>query len=180
SGAEDEEAADREKPLHQVDIPYGYWLGQYSVTVAQWQAFVAASGHRPVDADSLRGVGNEPVVYVTWHEAVAFCGWLTTAWRQAGWLPAGGEVRLPSEAEWEKGARGGVAIAATPLICLASNLAEPTAAAVSANLLPQRRFPWGEERTQEAANGETSGVGTTTAVGGFPAGASPYGALDMS
>ncbi len=87
---------------------------------------------------------NYPVVNVTWYEAMAFCGWLSEK--------LGCPVTLPTEAQWEKAARG------------------PDG----------RRYPWGEDITPEHANYDETGIGTTTPVGLFPLGASPYGALDMT
>jgi hypothetical protein len=81
SGTSDEYAEDDEKPQHTLDLPT-YYIGRYPVTVAQFAAFVEASGHTPQDADSLRGQANHPVVWVTWHEALAYCRWLTEVLRE--------------------------------------------------------------------------------------------------
>jgi len=120
------------------------------------------------------GLPNRPVVGVTWYEAMAYCRWLQEQlqianrksqiangkwqiWR-GGQLetwsgePATTAVRLPTEAEWEKAARG----------------------------TDGRPWPWANEWAAGKANTDESGIGETSAVGAFPAGASPCGALDMA
>ena len=165
-----------------------YWLGQYPVTVAQFREFVKTSGYRPSDSDSLAGVVNRPVVWISWYDALAFCEWLNKRWQK--WLPAGYRVTLPNEPEWEKGARGGRQIPLKPQPVtakeLSASLANPPA--LQDNPLPQREYPWGNEPSQEQvagraiyrANDEPAGINTTSAVGAFPAGASPHGCLDMA
>jgi formylglycine-generating enzyme required for sulfatase activity len=149
-----------ELPQHEVTLPR-YFIGRYPVTVAQFRAFVEASGYRPEGKDCLRGMANHPVVSVSWHGARRYCEWLTAelrAWegtpdplasllRHEGW-----EVMLPSEAEWEKAARGSVG----------------------------RIYPWGNEPDPDRANYEDTNIYTTSAVGCFQTGASPYGIVDMS
>ena len=86
-----------------------------------------------------------PVVGVSWYEALAFTRWLTDTLREAGQLEKTWGIRLPSELEWERAARGPDGII----------------------------YPWGnEEITPDRANYRESGVGTTTAVGCFPQGRS--------
>ena len=140
---EDALAQEREKPLHEVDIPYDYWLARYPVSNAQYGAFVGAGGYReptfwpearaakywqdgkfrdrdaPLDLRRPFSLPNHPVVAVSWYEALAFCRWLSGVWREDGRLPAGWSVILPSEAEWEKAARGGLEIPAQPRIAVA-------------------------------------------------------------
>jgi len=115
-GDEDDLAYNDEKPQREFNIESGYWLARYPVTVAQWTQFVAESDHQPKDPNSRRDPLNRPVRYVTWYEAVNFCEWLTARWQGEGRLPQNWQVRLPSEAEWEKAARGGLHIPATPVI----------------------------------------------------------------
>jgi formylglycine-generating enzyme required for sulfatase activity len=180
---EDELARDNEKPLHPFDLPYGYWLGRYPVTVAQWQIFVTETGHTPTDKDSLADPPNRPVRYVTWYEAVKFCEWLTERWQEAGLLPAGWQVRLPSEAEWEKAARGAKQL---PETVVKGTLAEIDLAGVENpretkdNDRPRRRYPWGDEPDPERANYDQTGIDETSAVGCFSQGATPYGCEEMS
>jgi len=146
---------------HELVLPT-YYVARYPVTVAQFRVFVEGSGFQPGDTDCLRGVGNHPVVWVSWDEALAYCDWLTerlrewegtpqplaTLLREESWV-----VTLPSEAEWEKAARG---------------------------CDDDRRYPWGDDADPNRANYRDTGIGTTSAVGCFPGGASPCGAEDQS
>ena len=87
-------AAD-EHPSHKVFID-GFWLGKTEVTFDQYDWFCSETG-RARPADEGWGRGNQPVIHVSWDDAAAFCGWLST---QTGF-----HFRLPTEAEWEKAAR---------------------------------------------------------------------------
>ncbi len=161
SSERDEEVGDDERPQHEVTLSR-YWIARYPVTVAQFQAFVAATGYAWGDQDREQGPPTHPVVWVTWHDALAYCQWLgevlgaddaapeplRTLLRDGGW-----HVTLPSEVQWEKAARGAA---------------------------DQRRYPWGERFEAERVNSVDAGVGRTSAVGCFPQGASPYGCLDMA
>lgn len=152
SEEQDSEAYDSEKPAHNVNIPYGYRIGRYPVTVAQFRQFVKASGLKPGDPDCLRGPENHPVVWVDWREAVAFCEWMTEVGHKEGWLEDDWVVRLPSEAEWEKAARG----------------------------TDGRIYPWGPEPDPNRANYDDAGIGRPSTVGCFPGGTSPCGCEEMS
>lgn len=191
---EDKMAFDREKPLHQFEVPYDFWIGRYPVTMVQFSTFVEASGYEPRDKDSLLGVPNHPVVWVTWYDAVEFCKWLTQDWRRKRLLPDGLVVRLPSESEWEKAARGGIQIPNTQyratqypisniktlLGANANGKMQGTRVEMMDNPMPERVYPWGNEDCADRANYGEMEIGTTSAMGCFPRGASPYGALDMS
>jgi formylglycine-generating enzyme required for sulfatase activity len=162
-------ADEDELPQHEVRLPE-YWIARYPTTVAQFRAFVEDSGHKPDLERSLDGVLNHPVVNVTWHDAISYRAWLDGALKRiapemavgaagdpasAFWRGlAEGElaVSLPSEAEWEKAARG----------------------------TDGRIYPWGPAFDSEKANMGETGLGRTSPVGCFPGGASPYGLLDMS
>ncbi len=155
-----DDADDDSKPQHRLTLPR-YFVARYPVTVAQFKAFVDASGHKLRDKDSIRGRPNHPVVNVTWHEAIAYCDWLTETLRQ--WQgtpePLAGLLRkekwcitLPSEAEWEKAARSS----------------------------DGRAYPWGNDFDPDKANTSETGIGATSAVGSFSGGASSYGLLDLS
>jgi formylglycine-generating enzyme required for sulfatase activity len=163
-------------------ISQPYRIGRYPVTNAQFTAFVAAGGYEqqrywreaqeagvwqhgevkthlddeprktPYDYGEPFNLHNYPVVGVTWYEAVAFSRWLTEQLRQVGGLASEIEIVLPNEPQWEKAARG----------------------------TDGRVYPWGDEADPDRANYGDTGIGTTSAVGCFPSGMSPYGVEDLS
>ena len=176
----DEYAQDEEQPQHEVTLPE-FWIAKYPLTVAQWRAFVNATGYDNFDKDALRDPRNRPTRWLTWYNAIAYCEWLQkelsavsrqrpaadnlTAQEDSFWrgLAKGKlHVTLPSEAEWEKAARGSLP---SPLKGEGPGV---------------RVYPWGDEFSHDHANAAETGIGTTTAVGSFPLGASFYGVLDMS
>jgi eukaryotic-like serine/threonine-protein kinase len=132
-------------PLHEVDLP-AYEIDRFEVTNDEFAHFVEAAGYTSYAEqsstknwkDAAEGKGNHPVVYVTWNDAKAYCEW-------AG-------KRIPTEAEWEKAARGE----------------------------DGRVYPWGNDFVAENGNFYEGGIRGTTAVGSFHAGASPYGVEDMA
>ncbi len=148
----DKDAWDEEQPQHTLYLP-DYHLSMTPVTNAQYAVFVQATGHRQPEhwkgtsrkgGNPPRGKGDHPVVNVSWHDAVAYCRWLAEV--------TGRPYRLPSEAEWEKSARGS----------------------------DGRIYPWGNRWDAKLCNSEEGGKGNITPVGTYPQGASPYGLLDMA
>ena len=135
-----------ERPAHKVFVE-AFEIDKFEVTHEEFARFVEETGY-VTDAekagDSMtwrtyaEGKPKHPVVKVSWNDAVAYCEW-------AG-------KRLPTEAEWEKAARG----------------------------TDGRIYPWGDEWDPAKANTKEGGYRGTTIVGSFPDGASPYGVMDMA
>jgi len=144
------------KPRHEVALA-AFCIGKYPVTVGQWKRFVVANPDYRYDQDSLQGLDNHPAHDVTWHDARAYCAWVTQEWRRVGKIGAREEVRLPTEAEWEKAASW-----------------DPEGKG------QKREYPWGNDWDATKCNTRESGFGTTSPVGMYPEGASPYGCLDMA
>ena len=129
----------KEAPRAEIRLP-AFRIARTQVTVGQWALFAAATG-RPVPL----APADHPVVGVAWEAATAYCRWL-------GEQLGGRGVRLPTECEWERAARGE----------------------------DGREFPWGAQYRTGLANLVDLGIGTTMPVGSFPDGASPFGVLDMA
>jgi formylglycine-generating enzyme required for sulfatase activity len=96
SDMEDEETYDDERPSHHVFVGE-FLMGKFPVTVEQFGIFVSKSGYEK-PASKLSRVHNHPVRQVNWFDAQAFCKWASRVTQHT--------VRMPSEAEWEKAARG--------------------------------------------------------------------------
>ncbi len=134
-----------ERPRHQVRLD-AYTMDLYEVTTGRYARFLAATGHTPPwqwESVNLQIHGDRPVIGVDWHDADAYCRW-------AG-------KRLPSEAEWERAARG----------------------------TDERRFPWGDQApTAELANhalgARFSYSQALMPVGHYEKGKSPAGLYDMA
>ncbi len=95
-----EDGADNERPIHRVYVD-SFELSPCPVTNAEYARFVDDTGHPPLPRrnDSELSDPNQPVVAVSWFDAVSYCEWLSGA--------TGRRFRLPTEAEWELAARGG-------------------------------------------------------------------------
>jgi len=145
-GGMDSEQQGDEVPAHSVTVK-AFWMDKLEVTNAMYLLCVQAGGCEPPQlfmSDTRESYFNNPefndfpVVYVTWIEADTYCKW-------AG-------RRLPTEAEWERAARGD----------------------------DLRTYPWGDDRPDNSRGNFNFYIGDTTRVGSYPAGASPFGVLDVA
>jgi formylglycine-generating enzyme required for sulfatase activity len=164
-------------------------FGEDPRTSEEFAALLAAGGlgHRTVEVvlprefeDRLARYPNHPVRGLTWYEALAFCEWLQTRWRTNGRLPQTMQLTLPSEAEWEKAARGGDKVFATPVIgdiVAMGNLAIPEVLPVIPN---RKRYPWGDMPDASKSNWYETGLGATCASGAQTSDRSVYGCMDMA
>jgi len=144
-------------------------ISKYLITNAQFRTFIDDGGYTekwrncwtnagwkekgdrisPEEYSETLRLPNHPRIGLNWYEAVAFSRWLDRRMRDVGRIPDGLEIRLPTELEWEKAARG----------------------------KDGRIYPWGNEFDKNKCN--VVDLQSTTAVGIFPTGASPYGVMDM-
>jgi formylglycine-generating enzyme required for sulfatase activity len=142
--------------------------------------FINETANQPFDYGEPFGLSNHPVVGVTWYEALAFTRWLEERWQIKRKIPTGWKVCLPSEAEWEKASRGGLHILTQPNLRTMDLSFMQKEGSLQDNPHLARRYPWGDIFDPNNANMADTGIGTTSAVGCFASGASPYGVQDMS
>jgi len=191
-------------------LGYDFWVSKHPVTNAQYALFVDTGGYEEtrywVEAEAAgcwksgkfkgkyekefrRGperyrppfhLENHPAVGISWYEALAFTRWLTDIWQEHDIIDHNWRIRLPSEAEWEKAARGGLKIPKSPIVSAAAEKVWESRVTLVENETPERVYPWGDKIDKERVNYSDTGIGTTCALGCFCSGASPYGCLDMA
>jgi len=100
-----ESEADRyaDEKQHEVEIKKGFWMGQYEVTFAQYDAFTKEMGRAQARDLNNWGRGDRPAIYIKWFYANEFAKWMSKK--------TGHKYRLPTEAEWEYAARAGTTTA---------------------------------------------------------------------
>ena len=134
------------RPAHTISVDE-FWIDKYEVRNLDYEKCIAAGACQPPSNSSSATrssyFGNPqydmfPVIFVSWNDANTYCKWLGR--------------RLPTEAEWEKAARGSY----------------------------QLNYPWGNDFDSNRVNSSEDGIGDTLPVNAHPNGASPYGALNMA
>ena len=140
-GGREEDSPENQRPAHSVYLD-GYHIGQFPVTNQEYCEFANCTGHKtPIHWQGgswPTGAARHPVVNVSWQDAKAYANWQG--------------CRLPTEAEWEKAARG----------------------------TDERLYPWGNRFVEGERCNNNNMVGTTLPVDEFPLGRSPYGVWDLS
>lgn len=139
--------SDDETPQHNINLEE-YLIGKYPVTNNQYRVFIEATRYKHpkhwVNGKIPKGKREHPVTFISWHDALAFCSWLSKV--------SDKQVRLPSEAEWEKASRG----------------------------TDGRIYPWGYHYKDRDRCNLGSYLNDSTPVGKYsPTGDSPYGCADM-
>jgi len=139
---------DKGRDPHKLHLE-NYWISKVPITNTQYKIFIQETEHRSPkyweENNFPKGKETHPVVGVDWYDAVAYCEWLSKT--------TGKSISLPTEAQWEKAARGTTDV---------------------------REYPWGDKFDPNRCNCWELRLRDTTPVGIFPNGASPYGVLDMS
>jgi len=146
------------QPTHKLHID-AFRIGAFPVTTQHYAAFAASTARPWASPDRHdQSKQNFPATDLTWHDAVAYCNWLTPRWRASKTISEDEHVRLPSEPEWEKAASG----------------------ERNSSDLPDCLYPWGTHWQEDASNSEETGLNQPCAVGLFPKGRSVYGCHDMA
>lgn len=145
-------------PPHAVTVE-AFRIGVYPVVNGDYGLFVRETDRLWRSPDGFaEDRRNAPATDLTWRDALAYCEWLTKRWRAEGRIAVDEVVRLPTEPEWERAARGDQPDLGSGTII----------------------YPWGSQWRDDAANSEEAGFNNSCAVGLFPKGRSLYGCYDMA
>jgi formylglycine-generating enzyme required for sulfatase activity len=141
-----------ESEKHKIDIPYDYFMARFPVTNRQFKEFVDSSNfNESWGVEDWSKKLDHPVVMVSWYVSQEYCQWSSQVNRAD--LPDNYIFRLPTEAEWEKAARG----------------------------VEGWIWPWGNKFDKSKCNSRENGITSTTSVGSYsPQGNSSYGLSDMA
>lgn len=141
-------------PAHRLVLA-GFRIGRYPVTNGVYRQFIEQTARPWRSQDGWQDERrNAPAVDLTWHDARAFCGWLTTQWQAEGRIRRDQLVRLPTEPEWEYAARG-------------------------VQHQEALTYPWQGDWQPERSNGEEASLNDTCSVGLFHEGRSVWGCEDL-
>ncbi|KPA14107.1 signal transduction protein [Candidatus Magnetomorum sp. HK-1] len=181
-----------------------YYISKYAVSNAQFNKFVKDNGYqkehywveakkdgqwknglfhgenRPKEYGNPFNHLNHPVIGVSWFEAIAFCRWLTEKCLKTGNLSKNEVIRLPTEAEWEKAAKGGNLIPTKELIASIDNFTYNKDIRMIKNNNHDRIYPWGNEIDSNMTNYNNTDIGATSSLGCFKTGVSPYGCEELA
>lgn len=171
-GSDDPALPPAERPAHALHLP-DFRIGKYPVTVRQYAAFVKDRKEHPAppgwfNREPPAGLLDHPMVNVSWRDALVYCAWLS---EQTGRC-----YTLPSEAEWEKAASGGLVDWEIGTLGAGDRGPGRQVDKETRGQGRQRRYPWGDEWRDGRCNATGSG---TTAVAAHPDGASAYGVEDL-
>ncbi|CZR38237.1 uncharacterized protein FPRO_06572 [Fusarium proliferatum ET1] len=146
------------RPVHRLHIG-AFKIGAFPVVNRDYGEFVQQTGRTWLSQDGYDPfLRNTPATDLSWHDARAYCQWVTQKWRKAGKIDPNETVQLPSEPQWERASRG--------------DQRESQAG--------QNIYPWGTDFATSLLNCEELGLNNKCAVGLFPQSRSPFGCYDMS
>ncbi|KAG5759395.1 hypothetical protein H9Q69_009322 [Fusarium xylarioides] len=145
-------------PVHELSLD-PFKIGAFQVVNRDYGEFAKQTGRTWLSQDGYDPyTQNEPATDLTWHDARAYCQWLTQKWRETGKIKPDETVQLPSEPQWERASRGGQC--------------ESQAG--------QNIYSWGTNFSTSLSNCEELALNNKCAVGLFPHSSSPYGCYDMT
>ncbi|KAJ4121809.1 hypothetical protein NW765_004634 [Fusarium oxysporum] len=145
-------------PPHELHLG-SFKIGAFPVVNRDYGDFVQQTGRTWLSQDGYDPfLRNTPATDLTWHDARAYCQWLTPKWRETSKIKPNETVQLPSEPQWERASRGDQRESQTG----------------------QNIYPWGTNFATSLSNCEELALNNKCAVGLFPQSCSPFGCYDMT